>query len=308
MAKILGLDNFKDDIIKMYVEENIPATKIALRYHCGNTAIYDLLRKYNVQRRKSNESRRTISFNECYMDEIDTPEKAYILGLLGSDGCNMPVKTAYRVTLSLSSIDIDVLEKIKLLFNSKHEIKIRQGKLNKTSGNYSHETASLVFHNKHLSLTLEKHGIVNNKTFKLHFPEWLPKNLLPHYIRGLFDGDGGTTISKRNTLFVHYTGDYDFLKQLSLILEQQGFKNYLKLKKESENGKTGSIHIYAKQTVKDFLDWIYKDSTIHINRKYERYYSYYYEHKPLQTYSSDERYKYNKYKNPETGEINLKES
>ena len=36
--------------------------------------------------------------------------------------------------------------------------------------------------------------------------------------------------------------------------------------------------------MKGFLDWIYKDATIFSKRKYDRYYSYYYENKPLEKY------------------------
>lgn len=89
---------------------------------------------------------------------------------------------------------------------------------------------------------------------------------------------------------------------MSRVIEKCGFVNYYK-PKSHDNEKVGVIHIYAKQTVKDFLDWIYKDSTIHIDRKYDRYYSYYYENKPLKLYSNDKRYRYNKYINPKTGLI-----
>ena len=291
MAKVLGLNRYKDDIIRMYVEEKKTAKEISNKYQCGLTAIYDILKKNNINSRPRKEYTRKYKYNEHYMDKIDTPERAYVLGLLYADGTNNTKN--HSVALRLSSIDIDILNKIKQLFEAEQSITIVPGKVNNSSGNYSHETAGLVFVNTHLSNKLASYGMCKNKTFQLHFPKWIPKELLPHFIRGLFDGDGGITISKRKTPYVHYTGDYNFLEELSQVIEENGFKNYLK-PKQSKSGKVGSIHIYAQSTVKAFLDWIYKDSTIYINRKYERYYSYFYENKPLRKYSDDEKYQYDK--------------
>ena len=37
---------------------------------------------------------------------------------------------------------------------------------------------------------LEKHGCVENKSLILQFPTTVPEELMHHFIRGYFDGDG----------------------------------------------------------------------------------------------------------------------
>lgn len=81
MAKAIGLIKYVDDIVKMYVEDEISATKIALKYNCAVSGIYRVLEKAGIKRRESRESRKTYKVDEHYFDNIDTSEKAYILVL-----------------------------------------------------------------------------------------------------------------------------------------------------------------------------------------------------------------------------------
>ena len=70
--------------------------KIGKRYGTSHQPILKALKRMNVERtpRKFN---RKYSLNENYFDKIDTPNKAYILGLLYADGSN---------TISKSTISI----------------------------------------------------------------------------------------------------------------------------------------------------------------------------------------------------------
>ncbi|WP_421021935.1 hypothetical protein, partial [Klebsiella pneumoniae] len=49
--------------------------------------------------------------------------------------------------------------------------------------------ASLAYSSKELFDDLGKYGIVPNKTFSAYVPA-IDKELMPHLIRGIFDGDG----------------------------------------------------------------------------------------------------------------------
>lgn len=56
------------------------------------------------------------NYNDTFFDSIDTPDKAYILGLLYADGSI--TQDLGRTTISLQEHDVDVLEKINDLIES----------------------------------------------------------------------------------------------------------------------------------------------------------------------------------------------
>jgi intein-encoded DNA endonuclease-like protein len=51
---------------------------------------------------------------------------------------------------------------------------------------------------------LEKWGCVENKTFKLNFPDFISEELIPHFIRGYFDGDGSVFLHKQKVNNLEY--------------------------------------------------------------------------------------------------------
>ncbi len=78
----------------------------------------------------------------------------------------------------------------------------------------------LLFVSDKLVNDIEKHGIVERKTFKLKFPfESMTKDLYSHYIRGYFDGDGSVFYTKsrdkeNEVLCVSLCGTYEFLNEI----------------------------------------------------------------------------------------------
>ena len=71
-------------------------------------------------------------------------------------------------------------------------------------------------------------GCIPNKTFKLKFPK-IRKDLIPHFVRGYFDGDGSVFIKKSKrikngekieeynyTLGISFSGTHDFLEEIRI--------------------------------------------------------------------------------------------
>jgi hypothetical protein len=124
--------------------------------------------------------------DEHYFDEIDTPNKAYILGFLYADGYNNEVN--HTIVLTLHEKDKDILEKIRKELKCEKPL-YHISSVNKHDGK-PRELESLILASKHMSETIKKWGLVPNKTFTLEFPKFLSDNLVCHFIRGYFDGDG----------------------------------------------------------------------------------------------------------------------
>ena len=119
-------------------------------------------------------------------------------------------------------------------------------------------------------------GCVPAKSKILQFPNenQVPMNLLSHFIRGYFDGDGyvglTTANGKPNTRYgFSITSSISFCDQLSKIIN-----NILNVNSKSDKAiclSVKTLRIGKRKNFKIFMEWIYKDATIYLQRKYDTY-------------------------------------
>jgi intein-encoded DNA endonuclease-like protein len=110
---------------------------------------------------------------------------------------------------------------------------------------------------------------MEDKSFKIKFPEWLDKKLWNHFIRGYFDGDGGICISK-NSLYksnLNITSNFEFMNQIQEILIKECNINKTKLNKK---GNVYILNVSGKFQLSRVLKYIYNDSHIFLQRKYDK--------------------------------------
>ena len=122
------------------------------------------------------------TLNKNYFKNIDTEEKAYWLGFIAADGCVYKMsKNAYRLQINLSAVDIGHLE----LFNDciESDYIITQKKVNNS------DTCILKISSKEFTDNLINLGITPNKSLIVQMPN-ISQDLIRHFIRGYFDGDG----------------------------------------------------------------------------------------------------------------------
>ena len=120
---------------------------------------------------------------------------------------------------------------------------------------------------KHLKESLIKQGCVPQKSLILKFPE-LPAPLISHFIRGYFDGDGCVSYYRRNQFVTPQCSLVGTKDMLSKIIYNTNSDNVI------EEEFTTNIYYSIKYNKKgsiDFLNQIYKDATIYLDRKYKRY-------------------------------------
>jgi hypothetical protein len=217
------------------------------------------LHKNNIHVRNYSEINRKHKVNENYFSTIDTEEKAYFLGLLFSDG---NVHAKYNsVVLKLQEKDKDILIKLSHIIMDKEL-------LYKSEDNYV-----LKFSSYKIKQDLIKLGCVPNKTFKLEFPK-ININLYSHFIRGYFDGDG-SIVRYKNDFCISLISTENFCNSVnSIILEQLNIVGKINKDKEmlARGNDITSILLYqGNRRVQKILDWLYKDATIYLERKYQRY-------------------------------------
>lgn len=123
--------------------------------------------------------------DESFFERVDTPEKAYILGLMYADAgvsfSEKPLK--YRITLTLQEKDRYLLERLSTEFFKTNKPLYSGG-----GGKYY----KLDISSKKMASDIVKLGCVPCKSLILKFPtsDQVPQHLLKYFILGDFDGDG----------------------------------------------------------------------------------------------------------------------
>ena len=250
-----------DKIIELY-NSGLSQAKIGHIYNVGHYIIGDILRKHNIKGRDHSHKGRKYTINEEYFDIIDSPNKAYILGLLYADGCNYPPLN--HVKLELQEADKEILDKINKEINSSKPLFFNP--LNDKNINWQN-TYRIDITNKHISERLNELGLVQNKSLILMPPIWLDNELIPHFIRGYMDGDG--CISEQ---FIEIAATKDMcLYMQKYCVDTLNINATIRNTYNKPESNTKLLFINGKRQMKIFLDNIYQDAEMYIQRKYDKY-------------------------------------
>jgi len=220
--------------------------------------------KRGIKLKSHQESNRSKQCDINYFESIDTQEKAYWLGFLYADGCIGEYKT-YGKYLTLGLTDGEMVEEFKLAIKSDHPVKYRH-----RSGHAPFY--SLKIGSKKLYEDLVNKGCIPKKTYNLHMPtrDQVPLELMGHFLRGFFDGDGCIHVStKRQVLYASISVNQTFADDLCCFLfDKLGIQ-----KNHNKNRSIRQIQMTGEKMYK-FLDYIYKDATVFLARKkniYDKY-------------------------------------
>ncbi|MEH7277872.1 recombinase family protein [Bacillus toyonensis] len=214
------------------------------------------------------------TFNQNFFDKIDTEEKAYWLGFIYADGCITSNKDSYLLKIGLSSADAEHLELFKCSIDSNHPTYYSSSHL----GNKKFLNCQIQIYSKYLCRQLIEKGALPRKSLTLKFPssEVVPKELLHHFIRGFFDGDGCISFPRRgryNTLsdmipVVIFTSTKEMLEELKKHIPSTGI---IKVRKPSGKRNIYEIRLSGIRQTKTVLEYMYKDATVYLKRKHENY-------------------------------------
>lgn len=214
-----------------------------------------------------------INVNEDYFREIDTEEKAYWLGFIWADGY-VAQKAPWFLCVQIK--DHDHLEKFASSIEYRGEIKFP-----KYSGAFAGSTqqSRLTICRKSICDRLNLLG-KNNKDFSI--PDINP-DLIRHFLRGFFDGDGGLSRYIKNTTKNRKIYSYDYLEvfftcNLTMMESIKELFNTLDIKYSIKKSKTEwikYISIQKKESVSMLYMYMYENSNINLERKYIKWKHYY---------------------------------
>lgn len=220
---------------------------------------------------------RKYNFNESFFENIDCENKAYALGLIYSDGNIHVIKNSYYIMFGQSEERKDIVYKLNKILDSDAKVHtvIKGSKLF-----YFISLCSKKMYDDLINL-----GLTSNKSLTVLFPKNIDKVLMPHFIRGLFDGDGCIWDGKRKKILVRewgnsrmkiihnvkftYTGNDKFVEAFQDYLVGEISLNKTKLNYSKAKNKDNNIseHICTMEysgrgNIKKLYDYMYKDATI----------------------------------------------
>lgn len=206
-------------------------------------------------------------FDEFYFDKIDTEEKAYWLGFIYADG--YLVSTRNTIGIELKDTDGDHLEKFKKSISGEMEVKY----YNKNSTYGPQRVCQYQINSKHMKEILLSYYTSIDKTFNGTFPKLSNKELIPHLIRGFFDGDGCLTGSPKDKGYL-FKPELNFIgtkETLEYIEKISGFKWTWSQRITDTNKNNYQINCGRVNDCLNFLDYMYSNATIYLDRKYNKY-------------------------------------
>jgi DNA-binding transcriptional regulator WhiA len=191
-------------------------------------------------------------------ETIDSEEKAYWLGFLYADGS--VGSSEDKIELGLAEKDLKHIEKFRDFMGISNKISYRE----------STKSYRMSFRSANCKKDLIDKGCVPKKSLILKFPteEQVPKTLIKHFIRGYFDGDGWFT-NTDSCFQVGIIGTEDFIKGFLDNIENVNKDNKIFTVHRTDGAKRYVFGAY--QDVLNFLNWIYEDSNVYLDRKYEHY-------------------------------------
>lgn len=229
--------------------------------------------------------------NVDFFKIIDTQEKAYFLGLLYADGYMTKVNT--QKVVSLSSIDKEIIDSFQKAITTNRPVRFIDAF---SRGKYNFKTIyNITISDKNFYENLYDKGLFNNKSLTLCFPsiDIVPYELTPHFIRGYFDGDGcvwegkrykslikdstqksGTRIRVIHNVKFTVVGSIYFIDTLqNIIVKQLGFRKTKLIGKKGVSPLYCQMEYSGRLQMKKFYDYIYKDSTVFLERKKDKFLS-----------------------------------
>lgn len=273
-------------MVKSYKDLNIDDKKCMVEYYYNNKnkSFEEISKDLKVSRRSvsrilceagiNTRLKNRYTLNENYFDKIDTESKAYILGFIYADGFVGDIK--YN-NIVVSVNDKEILDYIAKEIEFTGNIR----RTNKGGFNNSKPGYSLNFSSRIMADSLRNLGLYPNKSLTLTKLPKIKNELIRHFIRGYFDGDGSIVLS-HNTAYHNVGGVIKKYRYPTYIFSILGTKEFLNEINDLANFKYSKIFdtrteeikclkICAKREFEYIFQYLYKDSTIKLTRKFEKW-------------------------------------
>ncbi|PYY28346.1 LAGLIDADG family homing endonuclease [Paenibacillus illinoisensis] len=207
------------------------------------------------------------TYDHDFFEKIDTEDKAYWLGFIYADGC-ISIKeeiNSCELSIKLQKNDAEHLKKFNKSLNGNIEVTT----FDRTSNfdNKLYGGCQIRIYSQQMVRDLQNCGITTNKSLTISFPT-LEQELIRHFVRGFFDGDGCLTKNNHKNGKSYVRADFTcgsevFVHQLRDILYKSGINTYI----HREPERPYRLVIGGMKNCDKFFKYIYDDATIYLERK-----------------------------------------
>ena len=246
--------------LKQYIDKGLSFKDIAIELKVSANTISRYAKKYELKSKIGSQGARTNNLNHNFFKIIDSEEKAYWLGFIAADGCVYKGSdpNSLRLQINLKGSDKTHLDKFQKSIKSSY--KIQEKTLKKS------DVCLLKVNSTKMCNDLINNNIVERKSIIFEAPELKPE-LINHFIRGYWDGDGwikeGKGTNRFNIGFVAGQNMIDYL--------DENLPTHLSVYKLKCNDNVLSMESGKHSTIQDMYHYLYKDATIYLDRKKDKF-------------------------------------
>lgn len=258
------------EVINLYQTQGFSVTKVAETLEMTKATVRKVLMSENILIRTQSEQQLLMNGSGSLKhDAFDnfTEESMYWIGFLYADGYVHNKNGRYLITIDLSTKDRKHLEKFKSFLSA--GVSIRDNIRKKATKEYY--TSNITISSKRLFDRLTELGFTNNKTYNAKVHDSLIHE--PAFWRGVFDGDGWISKSctrKYNYYWVGLCGTFNTIQSYIEFIKTKidtDVENPRYKKGTKNNYETAFVNEVAKRV----LELLYKDATVYLDRKYQKY-------------------------------------
>lgn len=256
MITVKTTETMKQEMRELY-ESGLSMDKIGKELGVGSGTVGYHLKKMKIKIRDRMPPKPYANF----FKNITTPEQAWILGWIYSDGHLEESGWGHHgIAWELQARDIDVLIKIKEIMGATQTIQDRNS--------HGFPRKKIMINSIQMIEDLNRIGIPSGAKSSIITPLDLPDKLMLHFWRGVWEGDGSIGVYNGYPRLV-ITGNYETC---------QGFKEYMEWpNKISQNGPSFDIRkeTAKKETLKEWYNKLFDDYTVenklYLNRKFKAF-------------------------------------
>lgn len=260
-SKIIS-EELKQNIIDYYLSKPMTLSHVEQQFNLSHPTITKILKgipKHSKAKIKNPE------LKERFFEKIDSEEKAYFLGLLIADGNVFKDNTGRQASISIT---LD-LEDEYMLLKFKEVLQA-----NTNIGYDGRGCGQIAVRSDIMANDLQQYGVVPRKSLLTYLPN-IEDKYMNHLMRGILDGDGSiraqqTDINNRFAHYISFCGNRQLMEDISNYCKKLNL-NIIPKVYIYQNRNLSDIKIQNKEDMYTFGEWLYKDATIYLTRKKDKY-------------------------------------
>lgn len=256
--------------IIMEYTAGISSEVIAAKLKRNGSTICRILTRNNIAIRPACQNKRQYKINENFFEKIDTEDKSYFLGLMYADG-NLS-KNGNGIKITLQKEDEDILEKFSHIIYGFYKNYTYQNKSGALANGRINTYVTVPIYSNKMHKDLSDKGCPKKKTFIIRIPNntIIPNDLIHHFVRGYFDGDGCISIINQSRPVIDFSSNLNFIYDIVKYLTSNGIEcNKINISKK--NPLSGSVQLTSRNNIINCYNLMYKDATIFLERKYNKF-------------------------------------